>query len=450
MSYCIENKNLIHQIVKPSTSLLHTESERGYFPTEKMAHLPMDIVNDLFLRLPASSLVRFRVLSKPCFSLIDSPDFVASHLNRTLETGDHVMVLLRSPRLLRTVYLDAPDKVSEVPHPLQAGGFTEVFGSCNGLVGLMNSPVDMALFNPSTRKTHRLPIAPIDFPDHLITPEFVLYGLGYDSVHEDYKVVRILQCKKVEADDLVDHEIKVFSLKRNSWKRVKLLFEVQILFVYFYYHVLYRRGNGVQVGNCLHWILPRRHGVIAFNMIIRFDLASEELGTAGYPEKLFCEDNMDICALDGCLCAMGYHEFTHVDVWIKRESWSKLLKVTKPESVASLDFMRPLLYSKDRSKVLLEINIGKLVWFDLESKSFQTLGVKGCDDGSWSAEIVVSSLVLGCKGDPRRAREDKRMQKIQGIQTEVMSKADELRSLNLHQGAGVGGEEVASSNVIKS
>ncbi|CAH2078270.1 unnamed protein product [Thlaspi arvense] len=76
-----------------------------------MAHLPMDIVHDLFLCLPATTLVRFRVLSKPCFSLIDSPDFVASHLNRTLETGDHVMVLLRSPRLLRTVYLDAPDKV---------------------------------------------------------------------------------------------------------------------------------------------------------------------------------------------------------------------------------------------------------------------------------------------------------------------------------------------------
>ncbi|CAN8325582.1 unnamed protein product [Cochlearia groenlandica] len=57
-----------------------------------MATIPMDIIADLFLRLPASSLVRFRVLSKQCFSLIDSPDFIASHLSRALETGDHLMI----------------------------------------------------------------------------------------------------------------------------------------------------------------------------------------------------------------------------------------------------------------------------------------------------------------------------------------------------------------------
>lgn len=92
------------------------------------------------------------------------------------------MILLRAPRVLRTVYLDSPDnKVSEVDHPLQPGGFTEVFGSVNGLVGLTNSPVDMAIFNPSTRKIHRLPIEPVEFPDRLITHKYVLYGLGYDS-----------------------------------------------------------------------------------------------------------------------------------------------------------------------------------------------------------------------------------------------------------------------------
>ncbi|ESQ55120.1 hypothetical protein EUTSA_v10025396mg [Eutrema salsugineum] len=379
-----------------------------------MAHLPMDIVNELFLRLPASSLVRFRLLSNPCFSLIDSPDFIASHLNRTLETGDHLMVLLRYPRLLRMVYLDAPDKVSDVEHPLQAGGFTDVFGSCNGLIGLTNSPTDMALFNPSTRKIHRLPIEPVDFPDCLITRKYVLYGLGYDSVNDDYKVVRIIQCKR-KGDCGYPLEIKVFSLKSNSWKRIYLLFEVQLKFIYFYYHVLYRRGYGVLASNSLHWILPRRQGVIAINSIIRFDLASEEFDIVGIPKDLFYEDNFDLGVLDGCLCAMSYHEFTHVDVWIKREhqdegSWTKLFKVKKPESVGSLDFMRPLLYSKDKSKVLLQINVGKLVWYDLASKSFETLGIKDCE-GSCSAELVVSSLVLGCKGDPRRARENKMMQK---------------------------------------
>ncbi|CAH2071488.1 unnamed protein product [Thlaspi arvense] len=59
-----------------------------------MTTVPMDIVNDLFLRLPAKSLVRFRALSKLCCHLIDSPDFISSHLDRVLQTGDHLMILL--------------------------------------------------------------------------------------------------------------------------------------------------------------------------------------------------------------------------------------------------------------------------------------------------------------------------------------------------------------------
>ncbi|VVA93154.1 unnamed protein product [Arabis nemorensis] len=384
-----------------------------------MANIPMDIINDIFLRLPATTLVRFRVLSKPCFSLIDSPEFVSSHLSRTLETGDHLMILLRGPRILRTVYLDSPDKVSDVEHPLQAGGLTEVFGSCNGLVGLTNSPSDMAIFNPSSRKIHRLPVEPVDFPEGTITLEFVFYGFGYDSVNDDYKVVRMIQCKCQGGEENFGFpfEIKVFSLKRNSWKRISLDFEVQILFVYFYYHLLYRRGNGVLASNSLHWVLPRSQGVIAFNTIIRFDLASEELGVLSFPQELYCEDNMDIGVLDGCLCLMCYNEFHHVDVWVLREykvedsrSWTKLFRVPKPESVESFELLRPLLYSKDRTKILLEINDAKnLMWFDLASKRFTRVRIKDCDR-PYSAEILVSSLVLGCKGD-HPAREDQMTRK---------------------------------------
>ncbi|KFK24226.1 hypothetical protein AALP_AAs58332U000100, partial [Arabis alpina] len=123
----------------------------------------------------------------------DLPKKEDIHLKRTLETGDHLMILLRGRRILRMVYLDSPDKVSDVDHPLKSGGLTEVFGSCNGLIGLANSPVEIALFNPSTRKIHRLPFEPVGFPKSMITPKDVFYGLGYDSVNDDYKVVRMVQ-----------------------------------------------------------------------------------------------------------------------------------------------------------------------------------------------------------------------------------------------------------------
>ncbi|KAL0709557.1 hypothetical protein Bca4012_016535 [Brassica carinata] len=119
---------------------------------------------------------------------------------------------------------------------------------------------------------------------------------------------------------------------------------------------------------------------------------------------------MDIGALDGCLCMMCYSELSQVDVWIMRSiegEWSKFVSVPKPETVESFKFVRPLIYSKDRSKILLEINNGKLFWFDLGSKSLESLVIKGCEGLPCNAEVVVSSLVLGCKGDPRRAQEKK-------------------------------------------
>ncbi|KAG7616929.1 hypothetical protein ISN45_At04g023550 [Arabidopsis thaliana x Arabidopsis arenosa] len=39
-----------------------------------MAECPTDLINEMFLRLRATTLVKCRVLSKPCFSLIDSPE----------------------------------------------------------------------------------------------------------------------------------------------------------------------------------------------------------------------------------------------------------------------------------------------------------------------------------------------------------------------------------------
>ncbi|KAF8118018.1 hypothetical protein N665_0006s0022 [Sinapis alba] len=396
-----------------------------------MASLPKDIVNDVFHRLPATTLVRCLVLSKPCFSLINSPDFIASHLKRTLETEDHIMILLRSYLRLRTVYLDAPDKVSLVEHPLRTGGFTEVFGSVNGIIGLTNSPTDIALFNPSTRKIHRLPVEPIDFPERSITRQYVFYGLGHDSVSDDYKVVRMIQSKD-RGDESFGYpfEVKVFSLKSNKWKRIDLLPEdVEILFDNFYFHLLYRRGNGVLASNNLHWILIHNEGDIGMNTIIRYDLATEDLRILSFPHDVYCK-GMDIGVLDGCLCMMCYNELSHADVWIMREyggKWSKFISVPQPETVVSFEFVRPLIYSKDRSKILLEINNGKLFWFDLASKSFESLVIKGCEGLQCNAEIVVSSLVLGCKGDPRRVGEKKMVQKGNKRRDDFLSKGFKLK-----------------------
>ncbi|XP_010529479.1 PREDICTED: F-box protein CPR30-like [Tarenaya hassleriana] len=387
-----------------------------------MATIPMDIVKDIFLRLPPKTLVRFRVLAKPYCDLIDSPDFIASHLDRTLRTNRHLMILLRGALHLYSVDLDSLDDVTDVELPMKTGGPTEVFGSCNGLVGLSNSPTDLALFNPSTRQIHQLPVSPVGLPEGSTIRGYVFYGFGYDSVNKDYKVVRMVQFKR-DSDDELGHsfpyEVKVYSLKTNSWKRIETVpVMIQFLF-YFYYHLLFRRGYGVLAANNLHWVLPPRPGLVVGNsVIVRFDLVSEEFDKVPLPEAIGNYDSdiqMDIGVLDGCLCLICCRDQTYADVWVMKEygvrvSWTKLFTVQKPKSVKSLAYMRPLVYSEDRNKVLLEINNTKLMWFDLITKKLTTLRIKDCPS-SYSAELVVSSLVLGCKGDPNEVKRRQQRQK---------------------------------------
>ncbi|CAH2071490.1 unnamed protein product [Thlaspi arvense] len=313
---------------------------------------------------------------------------------------------------------------------MKHGGPTEVFGSCNGLIGLSNSPTDLSIFNPSTRQIHRLPPSPIDLPDGSTTRGYVFCGFGYDSVNDDYKVVRMVQFKQDSDDEFgfsFPYEVKVYSLKRNSWKRIEsVLPSIQLLF-YFYYHLLYRRGYGVLAGNSLHWVLPRRPGLIAFNIIVRFDLASEEFEIVRFPESLANGDvdiQMDIGVLDGCLCLMCNYDQKYIDVWVMKEhnvrsSWRKAFTVQKPKTVKSFAYMRPLVYSKNRDKVLLEINNAKLVWFDLESKKLSTLRIKDCPS-SYSAELVVSSLVLECKGDLDNVKYRKEQQAKEAREAQMM------------------------------
>ena len=68
-------------------------------------------------------------------------------------------------------------------------------GSANGLVCatkiMMN---EFFVFNPSTRKSRKIPSAPADFPRSFHRTETSLCGFGYDSVNDDYKIVKIAEC----------------------------------------------------------------------------------------------------------------------------------------------------------------------------------------------------------------------------------------------------------------
>lgn len=370
-----------------------------------MSKVPLDVVNDTLYRLPAKTLLRHRGLSKLHCSIIDNPSFVKQHLKHSVSIKSRRSLILKGLHLYTVDFdsLDTATPFDMYTESIWSG--TEVFGSCDGLIGLSNSEKDICLLNPSTRKLFKLPVAEIDFPSEPCIRGFVFYGFGRDLVNDDYKVVRMVQFRSDEHDELgcsYDYEVRVYGLKTNSWKKAKNLPRYLRFLFQFYYHLLHRRGYGVFAGGSLHWVLPRTPDLNANSAIIAFNLATDEFSPLPQPHYGDSDKDfmLDVGALEGCLCVICNYSEVRVDVWIMKEygvkeSWTKLFSVEPSRTVSSLSYLKPLTYLGDDTgdeKILLEVNSNKIVWYDMKTKKLKRVKIDGCPN-SYGADICVESLI---------------------------------------------------------
>ncbi|GLU20566.1 hypothetical protein SLE2022_367570 [Rubroshorea leprosula] len=247
---------------------------------------------------------------------------------------------------LYTVDFDTLDVAVPIDHPFSIATGTEAFGSCNGLIGLRNSERFLALFNPSTRKLMKLPTSPIDLPD--------------DSSKSG-------------------------------------------------------RGYGVLANGVLHWVLPPRSEMGWRNMIVGFDLGTEEFTEVPLPDNIDQNFLLDVGVLDGCLCMICNYNQVNVEILVMKryglkESWTSLLSIQKATPTNLVKFLRPLAYSRDRMKVLLEMDSQKLVWYDLQRKKTRTVKIDGAPD-SFSAGIFIGSLISLNDWDEEHSKKQKEQDK---------------------------------------
>ncbi|XP_059628783.1 F-box protein CPR1-like, partial [Cornus florida] len=243
----------------------------------------------------------------------------------------------------------------------------------------------IVLWNFSTRKHHKLPVAPIiEFLRGLGIWSFIGYGFGYDSIRDDYKLVRIVQYYG-EKDDSLYFEVMVYSLKSNSWQRIQD----------FPYYLPYNPGllqNAVFVRGALHWIVCREPRSVEANLIAAFDLGVEEYRLVPQPDYLDKNIGMSLGSLGDCLCInCNYARRDRVDIWVMeeygvKESWTKLF------SVKQFGDVRPLAYSRTGEEVLLYQGHAKLLWFDLKRKTLKNVRIPGWPT-FYEDPICVGSLV---------------------------------------------------------
>ncbi|XP_059292159.1 F-box protein CPR1-like, partial [Lycium ferocissimum] len=208
----------------------------------------------------------------------------------------------------------------ELTNPLSSSeSDTKILGSCNGLLLISNTVNDLALWNPSTGKYKKLPVLSVVVREN----GYVTFGFGYDVANDDYKVVRIMQFLGTEKGSFFSSDVKVYSLKSNSWNGVEE----------FPYLLRYKEEPGKYLNGALHWIVNIEMKIPLQRLIVSFDLETEKCRIVPHPP--YSDENFSVKleVLGGCLCT--YHSYwgdffiddwehmdrclDYMDVWVMKE-----------------------------------------------------------------------------------------------------------------------------------
>ncbi|XP_042030905.1 F-box/kelch-repeat protein At3g06240-like [Salvia splendens] len=235
-----------------------------------MPFLPEEIVREILCRLPPKALLRFRSVSRSWRSLIDSKQFTQLHLQQSLRSSRNLTLLVDSSPFYY-VDLDSFKQLQVGDARIEAFSVT---GSCDGLVLLIPTSGDIFLWNPAIRKQIKLAAQPV-IPARFFRSEYgqSAFALGYDSKHDDYKVVRVCQAANDINGAAFTTETTIYSLKSNSWKKAKD-----------FPYVLPRHTSrwGIYLNGALHTVA--KHDDKPKMVIMAFDLGKEEHCEIPLPE----------------------------------------------------------------------------------------------------------------------------------------------------------------------
>ncbi|XP_074308019.1 F-box protein CPR1-like isoform X2 [Silene latifolia] len=359
--------------------------------------LPTEIITEILSRLPVKPLLRFKSVAKSWYFLIKSPNFIKLHLTNYPNHLRHVII---SHTTLSSAAIDDLT-FSEMDHPLKPikkedtlNYFPEppgidLLGHSNGVVSISNATkTNVFLYAPATRTRRRVPPSHVPYPD-----DFVVFGFGFGFGGEDgddYKLLRIIQCRESHCHVKFYNEAKLYSLKEDSWKWVRDM----------PYFLVYKDCHGVFVNLGFHFIVVTDEFDSRFKYIARFDIRSEEFSLIELPvyEDEFGVSKLVLRELGGKLCVMvNYRSGLGADLWVmneygKKESWVRLMSL---EIRPRFSEVRPVAFSNDDEKVLLLIDNCQLQWCDLKSEDEKVKVVRSSAllVESFDAGVYVDSVV---------------------------------------------------------
>ncbi|PIA64878.1 hypothetical protein AQUCO_00100389v1 [Aquilegia coerulea] len=401
--------------------------------------LPEEIIADILSRVPTKSVMRFRCVCKPWCRLTSESTFIETHFNRSIEKQgyekcenlnlflaskpDFIMKNVKSTttytdgredsfgdgtlNLTRThMYSVVEDEAVEIENPLEPCFHeTLVLGSCNGLICLYTWN-RLCLLNPATREYKKFNfIGGFDSKN-------IIYGFGYSSVDDVYKVIYIVP--KYDTDE--DYNYSEFNIFPVSETTPPMSGHVGLKF-------LNKKESGILLNETLHWAVMDNYNDYArvFSFCLRDNVGKE----VPRPNNVKKKAKISIGVLGGQLCLLSKFSTSDTEIWVMKNygesnSWTKLFEIegyfipsipiSRPYSHYGITDkyllnMKPLYFAKN-GEVLIT-NGRDLVLYNPLWKGARNLEIHGITDQTNTGKVVtyIASLVTLKSGT--YAREEK-------------------------------------------
>ncbi|XP_071699990.1 F-box/kelch-repeat protein At3g23880-like [Rutidosis leptorrhynchoides] len=217
---------------------------------------------------------------------------------------------------LYNVLYDKPINAIELDYPLKhLQKSVWIVGVCNGLLCIAIDEDKLFIWNPSTRRSNRLPYCGFEPGPGW----YVMYGFGYDTSTDDYKVVGIPCVHDTRSE--YDTKVKIYSLKTGNWK---ILDDFP--------HKTLLNDDGKFSNGALHWV-GRRYLWPSYSWtIVSVDLGNESYGEVPQPVYDEGDKYLTLGVLDEKLCVVCDYRGKCADVWVmkvygEQDSWTKLVSV---------------------------------------------------------------------------------------------------------------------------
>ncbi|XP_059629971.1 F-box/kelch-repeat protein At3g06240-like [Cornus florida] len=154
--------------------------------------------------------------------------------------------------------------------------------SCNGIVCISYGLEDeLCLWNPSIHKMMTLP--PVTFQAH--NTNWYSIGFGFDSLTDDYKVIRIVYLRP--NFDQNHPEVEIFSLRTGTWRNITHL-DLP--------YTICKHASQAYVKGTAHWLAWDFRSMSSSNLsvlIVSFHMGDEVFGEIMLPNGMPTDDFME-------------------------------------------------------------------------------------------------------------------------------------------------------------